>query len=72
MSGRRHTKNIRPGTGYAWMLENGQICNWAESSKGWAFMESKPSPGAVAIHVRIAPATMWKRRTAGKGARQDD
>jgi len=64
MGGRRHSKKMRPGTGYAWMLENGQICNWAESSKGWAFEESKPSPGAIAVRVTIAPADLWKRRTS--------
>jgi len=43
------------GTGYAWKLENGDICNFVEAQKEFLHNDSKPSPGAVRLRVQIVP-----------------
>ena len=43
------------GTGYAWRLESGEICNWVESTKSRLLNRSKPSTNATIIRVNIVP-----------------
>ena len=50
--------------GYAWRLEEGALCFWAEPSKDALVKRRKPSPGAVATRVRIVPIDDYKAMLA--------
>lgn len=45
------------GLGYAWQLEDGWICNWAETTKE-KLTEQRPKPSSYA---KIVPVMIIKR-----------
>lgn len=48
----------RTGRGWAWMLEDGTLCNWVEPDRA-RLGEHRPSTGARAVRVRIIPSLDW-------------
>lgn len=47
-------KKPLPAFAYAWMLEDGSLCYWAEPSRNKLLKEDdKPSPGAVIVRVEL-------------------
>jgi len=49
---------------YAWELEEGDMCSWAEPRRDQLTERSKPSPGAKAVCVRIVREKDWRRLMA--------
>ena len=46
-------KKIQIGRGYAWKLEEGELCNWCEPTKSQLFAKSIPSLNAKMVRVHL-------------------
>lgn len=49
---------------YAWRLETGHLCYWAEPSSEQLQERSRPSPGATVARVRLVPIEDYQRMLA--------
>lgn len=48
------------GRGWAWMLEDGSICHWADPERKQLVSNGRPSPSAKPVYVRIIPVRRRK------------
>jgi len=56
---RETAAGVKTSCGWAWRLEDGSLCRWAQPYREQ--LELRPSPGAVAVRVRIVQSRDWNR-----------
>jgi hypothetical protein len=59
------SRTIQTAIGWAWMLEDGSLCRWAEPNAEQLRRADRPSPGAKRVCVRMIKESEW-RRLVGK------
>lgn len=52
---------MKPSKAYAWELESGEICMWAEPDKHRLLERSRPSSEAVVVAVRIIKESDYRK-----------
>jgi hypothetical protein len=55
------SKKINSGKGWAWELEEGTLCYWAEPTKEQLRARSSPSTDAKPLPVRIVREADWRK-----------
>lgn len=58
------------GMAWAWQMEDGSICFWAEPTKKALLMGEKPSPEARAVSVFLVSRKAWGMRNKPGGPRR--
>ena len=56
-----------PVNAWAWLLEEGLLCRWAEPDKERLTARSKPSPGAKMVRVQIRLTPKRKKQKVPHG-----
>ncbi len=51
----------KTGIGYAWKLEEGSLCHWAEPDPIALKSNGKPSPNAKVVRVRLVLESDWRK-----------